>query len=72
MSITQQPSDWTLIFQDQSRRPAYLLSWDVLMLTSFGSPLKYEMSRAAMELETTRLLRAPHMLTTTSQDGVVW
>lgn len=51
---------------------AHLLSWDVLMPTSFGMPLKYEMSRAARELEETRLLRAPHMLTTTSQDGVFW
>lgn len=42
------------------------------MPTSFGSPLKYEMSRAARELEVTRLLRAPHMLTTTSPDGVFW
>lgn len=50
----------------------YLLSWDVLMPTSFGSPLKNEMSRAARELEVTRLLRAPHMLTTTSLDGVFW
>lgn len=51
---------------------AHLLSWDVLMPTSLGMPLKYEMSRAARELEETRLLRAPHMLTTTSQDGVFW
>lgn len=42
------------------------------MPTSLGSPLKYEMSRAAKELEESRLLRAPHMLTTTSLDGVFW
>lgn len=42
------------------------------MPMSFGSPLKYEISRAARELEVTRLLRAPHMFTTTSLDGVFW
>lgn len=42
------------------------------MPTSFGSPLKYEISRAAKELQVTRLLRAPQMLTTTSLDGVFW
>lgn len=40
------------------------------MPISFGRPLKYEMSRAAKELQVTRLLRAPQMLTTTSLDGV--
>lgn len=40
------------------------------MPTSLGKPLKYEMSRAAKELQVTRLLRAPQMLTNTSLDGV--
>lgn len=56
----------------QNRSQFYLLSWDDLMPTSFGRPLKYEMSRAAKELQVTRLLRAPQMLTTTSLDGVFW
>lgn len=42
------------------------------MPTSLGKPLKYEMSRAAKELQVTRLLRAPQMLTNTSLDGVFW
>lgn len=50
----------------------YLLSCNVLMPRSFGMPLKYEMSRAAREVQVTRLLRAAQMLTTTSLDGVFW
>lgn len=47
----------------------YLLSWEFLMATSFCSPSKKAMSRAAMELDVTKLFNVPQMLTTTSLDG---
>lgn len=56
----------------RTAKERYLLSWDVLMATSLGSPPKKVMSRAASELPATRLLSVPQMFTTTSLDGSFW
>lgn len=39
------------------------------MLRSFGRPSKYVISLAAIGVDVTKLLRTPHMLTSTSLEG---